>query len=232
MKILGASKTLRAIIEEIKVQTEAGNGAAALDIGVSMICAPTVDNSSFPIDLTSAGNLRTRMNLREMLKVEFDSAAALVSTDPLMAETIVRLHRRVEAQLLAISQSSLQTAQIAIPDLSTTDITAQNAELDKALNEAAAATIAAAAGDLNVQPDQEALQRSLDQHAMDLTGGGGLDLTSMGVGDMGADAMQMGDGSAELGALPGLDLGDMGGMSMDFETGDDDGDWGLDFDNM
>jgi mediator of RNA polymerase II transcription subunit 5 len=47
----------------------------------------------------------------------------------------------------------------------------------------------------------------------------------MGVGGAGT-----GDMSADMGALPDLDLGDMGGMSMDL--GEDDDAWGLDFDNM
>lgn len=229
MKILGASKTLRAIVEEIKAQTEAGNGAASLDIGVSLICAPTIENSPVQVDITTSAHPRTRLNLREMLREEFDNAASLVTTDLMYAETIVRLHRRVEAQLLAIAQVGLPTAQIDIPNVGIVDVQTQNAELDKALNDAAAATIAAASTDL--QADQEALERSLDQHTLDLTAAaaaGGLDLSAMGVATAGT-----GDLSADMGNLPDLDLGsmgDMGGMGMG-DLGEDDN-WGLDFDNM
>jgi mediator of RNA polymerase II transcription subunit 5 len=220
MKLLGSFKTVRAIVDEIKAQTDAGNGAAALDVGVSLICSPMIENSAVAVDMTVPAPPRTRMSLREMLKAEFDNTASIISKDPLTAETIVRLHRRVEAQLVTIAQAGLPTAQIDLPDVGMVDVQAQNAELDKALNDAAAATIAA-----DLQPDQEALHRSLDQH-LDLTAAsGGLDLSSMGVGGAGT-----GDMSADMGALPDLDLGDMGGMSMDL--GEDDDAWGLDFDNM
>ncbi|KAH7125393.1 mediator complex, subunit Med5 [Dendryphion nanum] len=225
VKILGVSKTLSVTINEVKAQTESGNGAAAVDIAASIICAPTAENSPLPVDpLTTSALPRTHMNLREALKVEFDNAASLVSTDPTAAETIVRLHRRVEAQLMVVAQAT----QINLPDVNIVDVSAQNQELDNALNDAAAvaATIAAAGGDLQSQ-DQEALQRSLDQH-LDLTAAGGaLDLSGMGVG-MGAQGT--GDLSADMGNLPDLDLGDMGGMGMDL--GEDDDAWGLDFDNM
>ncbi|KAF2269256.1 Med5-domain-containing protein [Lojkania enalia] len=224
LKILGAYKTLRAIVDEIKAQTESGNGAAALDIGVSLVCSPMIENSALSIDwVTSSAPApappRTRMNLREMLKNEFDNAAALVSADPLAAETIVRLHRRVEAQLAVIAQAGLSAAQIDLPNVGVVDVGTQNlTEIDmKAMNDAAAATIAAAGGDLDM--DKEALQRSLDRH-LDLTGAnGGLDLSGMGAGT--------GDMSTNIGTLPDLDLGDVG-MGL----GDDENDWGLDFDNM
>ncbi|KAF2013729.1 mediator of RNA polymeras-like protein II transcription subunit 5 [Aaosphaeria arxii CBS 175.79] len=238
ISIIGASKTLRAIVDEIKAQSEAGNGAAALDIGVSIICAPTVENSALSLEqLNALSAPRTRMNLREMLKAEFDNASSLISTDLLAAETIVRLHRRVEAQLL-VAQSNLQTSRIDLTDVSMVDVQGQDMpelapELDKALNDAAAATMAAANGDLQAQ-DQEALQRSLDQH-LDLSGAaGGLDLSAMGVG-VGAQG-GAGDLTADMGDLPDLDLSDMGGMGgmggMGMDLGDDDNDWGLDFDNM
>lgn len=222
IKIIGASKTLRAIAEEIKAQTEAGNGPAALDIGVSLICAPTTENSALPMDIAASAHPRTRMNLREILKAEFDNAASIITTDPLYAETIVRLHRRVESHILAIAQASLQTAQIDLPAVGIVDVHTDNAELDKALNDAAAATIAAAQGDL--QTDQQALQ-NLDQHLDLSAAGGGLDLTGIGVGGAGT-----GDMSGDMGTLPDLDLGDMGGMGMDL--GEEDDAWGLDFDNM
>jgi mediator of RNA polymerase II transcription subunit 5 len=233
LKILGAHKVVRAIIDEIKAQTEAGNGAAALDIGVSIICAPTVDDSPIPIDWISSSipashPPRTRMNLREMLKHDFDNAANLVATDPLAAETIVRLHRRVEAQLSAIGEPALQ-GQGPVMNLPTVDIGDMQSQgisddINKAIDDAAAASIA----DDITNMDNKALQRSMDE----LTGPDGLDLSSIGMG--------AGDtGAGELGNLPDLDLGDMSGMGMDMDMdmdmamgGGGDDDWGLDFDNM
>lgn len=236
LKLLGAHKTLRPILEEIKAQTEAGNGAAALDIGTAIVCAPTVDNSVLVNPLNPSQPPRTHLNLREMLKEEFDNAASLVATDPLLAETIVRLHRRVEPHLMAVSQAGIPPSTIdGIPNvdmgagagIGIVDAT-QNDELNKALNDAAAATMAAAAGGdpLGQTEHQQALQRSLDQH-LDLAAAtaGGLDLSGMGVGGGGADM-----GGAHMGDLPDLDMGDLGGMGMDM--GDDEDAWGLDFTNM
>ncbi|OCL07249.1 mediator of RNA polymeras-like protein II transcription subunit 5 [Glonium stellatum] len=99
LKLLGAHKTLLAIIDETKAQTDVGNGAVALDVATALICAPSTENSALPVDwmaspIPAPAPPRTRLNLREMLKVEFDGAAGLVMQDPLTAETIVRLHRR------------------------------------------------------------------------------------------------------------------------------------------
>lgn len=231
MKLLGSSKTLNAIVDEVKAQTELQNGAAALDVAVSLICAPLIENSGFVVDITAPAPPRTRMSLREMLKVECDNAASVITKDPLRAETVVRLHRRVEAQLVAMSQAVIPSAQIDLPNASLMDVQNQtstgNAELDKALNDAAAATIAAASGNVDLQPDSEALQRSLDQHLDLAAAGGGLDLSSMGVGvGVGVGAAGAADinmnMSTDMGTLPDLDLGDMSGMGGMMDMGDAD----------
>jgi mediator of RNA polymerase II transcription subunit 5 len=237
LKILGANRVLRPIIDEIKAQTEAENGAAALDIGVSVICAPTVDDSPIPIDwigssIPASHPMRTRMNLREMLKHEFDNAAKLVSTDPLAAETIVRLHRRVEAQLASIGEAALQgqVPVMNLPSVNIADMQSQSIpdDISKAIDDAAAASIA----DDITNMDKQALQRSMEE----LTGADGLDLSSIGIG---TGEVGTGDMGTELGNLPDLDLGDMSGMGMDMDMdmdmtmgGGGDDDWGLDFDNM
>ncbi|KAF2471591.1 Med5-domain-containing protein [Lindgomyces ingoldianus] len=225
LSILGAYKTLCAIVDEIKAQTEAGNGAAALDIGVCLICAPSIENSPLSVDVAAPTPPRTRSNLREILKDQFDNATSLMSSDTVAAETIVRLHRRVEAQLVVVAQAGLQAPQIDLPDVGMVDVQAQNLpDIDiKAMNDAAAATIAAAGGELDM--NKESLQRELDQHLDLSAAGGGLDLSGMGVGASGA-----GDMSAGMGSLQDLDLGGMG--DMDMGLGDDDDAWGLDFSNL
>lgn len=238
LKIMGTHRALRAIIDEIRAQTDAGNGAAALDIGVSIVCAPLVEDSPIPIDWVSSPlpqppPQRTRLNFREMLKHEFDNAASLVATDALTAETIVRLHRRVEAQLTSMSATSLQAPTLNLPTVNITDMQSHTIsdDISKAIDDAAAADIE----DIPSM-DNKALQRSMEE----LTGADGLDLSSIGMGAGPAGAVDM---SAELGNLPDLDLGDMGAMGMDMDMdmdmdmnmdmgGGGDDDWGLDFDNM
>lgn len=237
LNLLGARGTLKAIIDEVKSQTEAGNGAAALDIATSIICAPMVEDSPISVDWVSSSMVqpvsqRTRMNLREMLKQEFDSSANLVSTDPLVAEAIVRVHRRVEAQLTSMNDTGLQVPVINLPNVNIADMSSQdiNADMSKAIDDVAAASIVE---DLN-NMDNKALQRSMEE----ITGADALDLASMG--------MDTGDGvtvdmSTDLSNLPGLGLGDMDAMGMDMDmdmdmnmdmSGGGDDDWGLDFDNM
>jgi mediator of RNA polymerase II transcription subunit 5 len=233
--LLGVYQTVRAIVEEVRAQTEAGNGAAALDIGVSIICAPTVQDSPISIDwigspIAAPTRPRARINLREMLKHIFDNAASLVSTDPLGAETIVRLHRRVEAQLASIGQAGLQAPVISLPNVGINDMQAQNIsdDINKAMEDAATAGLAS---DMEIpNMDKKALERSMEE----LTGPEGLDLSSMGMES--GDGMT-GDMNANLGNLPDLDLGDMAGMGMEMDMdmnmgGGGDDDWGLDFDNM
>jgi mediator of RNA polymerase II transcription subunit 5 len=235
VKMLGANRVLRAIVDEIKAQTDTGNGAAALDIGVSIICSPTVDDSPIPVDWVGSSIRaplvqRTRMNLREMLKQEVDSAASLVASDPLTAETIVRLHRRVEAQLASIGEATFQAPAINLPSVNIGDIQSQTIsdDLNKAIDDAAAASIVEDISNM----DNKALQRSMDE----LASTEGLDLSSIGLGTADTGA---GDMSTDLENLPGLDLGDMGGMGMGMDMdmnmdmgGGGDDDWGLDFENM
>lgn len=232
VKVLGAYATLQAIVSEVKAQTEAGNGAAALDIATSIICAPAHEDSPIPVNwvgstIPAAPRPRTRQNMRELLKDSFDNAAHLVATDPLTAESIVRLYRRVEAQIASLGESTLQSQGpvLSLPGVNLTGIQAQNMsdDINKAIDDAAAASIVEDITDM----DNKALQRSMEE----LTGPEGLDLSSIGIGtgttvtaDMGAD---LGD----------LDLTDMGGMDMDLDldmtmTGGGDDDWGLDFENM
>lgn len=228
LKHIGANALLPAILNEVKAQTEAGNGAAALDVGVSIICAPTVDSSPIPVEWIGSSIAaplprRNRANLREMLKHHYDDAADHVATDPLYAETIVRLHRRVEAQLASIGDTALhsQNAVMGLPSVNIADIQSQGMsdDINKAIEDAAAASIAE---DISTM-DNKALQRSMEE----LTGTEGLDLTGL---DMGTGA-----NGNELGDLPGIDLADMDAMDMDMDLtmgagGDDD--WGLDFENM
>jgi mediator of RNA polymerase II transcription subunit 5 len=238
MKLLGTSKTLRAIVDEIRAQSDAGNGQAALDIGLSLVCAPMIENSVVPVDWVGSSvpaptPPRTRLNLREMLKFEYDNAATLVGKDPLAADVIVRLHRRVETHIAVVAQAGLPTANVDLSHVNISDVQSQAlpADLDKAMNEAAAAaaTIAAAGGDATGL-DTQTLQQTLDQH-LDLTNTGvGLNLDGIGVGAAGA-----GDLSTTMDNLPDLDLdmggmGDMGDMSMGLGDGEDD--WDLDFSGM
>lgn len=104
-EILGATATLSALLEELRVQTESGNATVAIDIATAFICAPKSRNSPFFVGWVHSAvpaqmaRGTKRLNLREALRLEFDDATELIQKDQIMAEIVVRLHRAVEAQL-------------------------------------------------------------------------------------------------------------------------------------
>ncbi|OCK81468.1 Med5-domain-containing protein [Lepidopterella palustris CBS 459.81] len=222
LKLLGAHKTLRAIIEEAKVQAEAGNGSVALDVATALICAPSTENSPLQVhwvtsSIAQPSPPRTRLNLREMLKVELDAAVGFVLQDPLTAETIVRLHRRVEAQLAIAGTDTLPGTQLGLGVSVGVGVGVEAHSMPgidlNIVDDAAAAAAVAGVGDM----DQQALERGLERHLSLGNAASGLDLGP------GGDVGDVGD----------LDLGGDMGMGMDgMGMGDDDDAWGLDFDNM
>ncbi|EDN91276.1 hypothetical protein SS1G_00679 [Sclerotinia sclerotiorum 1980 UF-70] len=111
LKMLGAKRLLNIIIDEVKAQTEAGNGSVALDIATSLVCAPdpTSFDSGRGMDILSGNTphpLQRRLTLKEALKAEAENMPKVHKTDTFHAETVIRLYRRVEAQS-AIQQQLL-----------------------------------------------------------------------------------------------------------------------------
>jgi mediator of RNA polymerase II transcription subunit 5 len=100
MKILGARRLLGAIIDEVKVQSELGNASLVLDVASVLVCAPESASWDSGAGLGDIMPLQRRMNLREALKIEVESAPKVQKTDPFHAETLVRLFRKVEGMLL------------------------------------------------------------------------------------------------------------------------------------
>ncbi|KAK3327996.1 mediator complex, subunit Med5 [Cercophora scortea] len=114
LKIHGAKHLLAVLLEELKNQTEIGNGSIAYDVVTAIICAPDA-TSDYASTGGGAGGpgaaqlpdengayvipLQRRLTLREALKAEADDWRAIQKRDPSMAETVVRLYRRVEAQM-------------------------------------------------------------------------------------------------------------------------------------
>ncbi|KAL2068449.1 hypothetical protein VTL71DRAFT_16547 [Oculimacula yallundae] len=113
VKMLTAQRVLNAIIDELKAQTATGNGSVALDAACALICAPESASweAGIHTDIMGAATIipqQRRMNLREALKLAADTTPKLHKTDPFHAETIVRLYRKVEAQLIMPQQTMLQ----------------------------------------------------------------------------------------------------------------------------
>jgi mediator of RNA polymerase II transcription subunit 5 len=197
LSAIGASNVLSLLLEEIKNQTSDPQGAAAIatDIATALICVPTPGSSLAPTNwmYTSRGG---RMSLREALGLEADEAAKLMQTDAVLAETVVRLHRRVEAQL-TVSAIALP-AQI-LPDLDVIGVDAAGvavAAVTDAMDFTTAGDGSGVGGlDLDLSTDN-------DMEGMDLIGADG---TGSGMDLLGTGSVM--DGADDDDIFAGLDLG-------------------------
>jgi len=109
-QILGAKAVLQILLDEIKTRTGPTDptGAVALDIATALVSAPSAaPNSALPIEwalsaaAVPAGSRGGRASLADALAAEFERVPAQLSGDALQAESVVRLQRRVQAQLAA-----------------------------------------------------------------------------------------------------------------------------------
>jgi mediator of RNA polymerase II transcription subunit 5 len=136
LKLLGAKRLLSTILDEVKAQYEAGNGPAVMDVATALVCAPDAASwDSAPgigvLGENSTTPLQRRINLREALKIEAENAPRVHKTDSFLAETVIRLHRRVEAQMVVQQQPLI--AHDGMDGLDVTLHGALNAALDDAM---------------------------------------------------------------------------------------------------
>ncbi|CAJ2507697.1 Uu.00g088830.m01.CDS01 [Anthostomella pinea] len=190
---LGAKRLLHIILEEVKQQSDAaGSGSVAHDVATALICAPDVTNlpPSTTMGLLVDPNnppvpSQTRMSLRSALKYEAEDFKSIQKSDPAMADMVIRLYRRVEAQL-------------HMPQATETML---QGGLALGLDENAAAlgdALAAAQNDGSMNLDLGGGGGGGGGNGMDLTAGG----DSAGGLDFGADDDMFGN----LGAGGGADL--------------------------
>ncbi|KAJ5747838.1 uncharacterized protein N7511_009534 [Penicillium nucicola] len=114
IRILGATRVLATIIDEVKHQSETSNsGHVALDIATTLICAPMTEsfavdqNNYHPIDPMKESPPRCPiLTLRDALTLTHETVPKLSEKDPLRAEIVVRLWRRVNLLMAPPSQVS------------------------------------------------------------------------------------------------------------------------------
>lgn len=104
IRMLGSARVLAALVEEAKVLTDAGSGALALDVAATMVCAPTTEsfavdqNAYHPVDPSKEAPPQTPiLTLRDALALQHENVPKIAEKDPLRAEVVVRLSRRVNA---------------------------------------------------------------------------------------------------------------------------------------
>jgi len=172
LKMLGAPKVLDYLLDEIKQQhVGAGQGAVAFDIGCALVCAPDVtnspDNNLMQLADGSAVPVQRRTTLVEALKIKAEDWKKIERTDAAMAEVVVRLYRKVEAQMTIQAPAPVELpTQLDLDAATQLDLDAATA-----LDEAMAVAVAGAPGDAMV----------LDT-SVDLGLGTGGDLSAFGAG--------------------------------------------------
>jgi len=97
--LLGARHVLSLLLGEISSRVNTHAVAFAYDIVASIICSADVLNGR-----VRGGAPGPRMSLRDALWYEMLSSGGLLLTEPVMAEIMVRLHRRVEALLAPVPE--------------------------------------------------------------------------------------------------------------------------------
>ncbi|KAE8145501.1 mediator of RNA polymerase II transcription subunit 5 [Aspergillus avenaceus] len=111
IRMLGSMRVLSAIVDEVKMQTETGNGDLSLDIAATMVCSPLTEsftieqNNYHPVDPHKEPLPRCSiLTLRDALNIQHDNVPKVSEKDPMRAEVIVRLYRRVNAFMAPTSQ--------------------------------------------------------------------------------------------------------------------------------
>ncbi|KAM3516078.1 hypothetical protein MY11210_000360 [Beauveria gryllotalpidicola] len=201
LRIIGPSRLLRLMMEEIRQQSELGNAPVVYDVVAALIAAtdPTNEAPPGPNLLDTAGTMQAAppplrpQGLREALKTAAEGCKRLQKHDQFLAEATVRLHRRVEMLLVVPQPQAI---------LQTTDM-----PLDLGGDAMAAAAAAAAAAAVGADPMSV---DGLDTTGLDTTG---LDLglgADMGLSGGGGDGDLFGGLDTSLDMFDGWDSMDMG----------------------
>lgn len=228
-RLMNPFEALTAIVDEVKLHTDPSAVSMALDVATALICAPTAKNSALPLGWSTSVipaplQSKNQLNLRDALNVIYADAAALMKKDVPAAETVVRLHRRVELLCAgAVNISAHDAAAAAMGN---------DAAVAAAVDAVAAAAVAGAgdATDPTSAVDTLGMPDLTDQMGLDVTsavdplaslldqGPGSAVTAGGGVGDA-SSLFDMGDASA--GGMGDLDL-NMDDMMGDGNNGGED----------
>ncbi|CAG8149644.1 unnamed protein product [Penicillium salamii] len=197
IRMLGAPRVLSSLIEEIKRHTESGTSHIALDIATTMICAPMPE--SFAVDQNNYHPEKpvprcSILTLRDALALSHDNVPKISESDPIRAEIIVRLARRVNVLTAPPSQVSNIDVSNIIQNLAL-GVEGERMDLEPSAADVEGNTV----GD----DDPENINRMLDKAAA----------AAAAVGMDGG--MDSGIGSGMDGGMPGMDSDMDGGMGQD-----------------
>ncbi|KAF3811437.1 Mediator of RNA polymerase II transcription subunit 5 [Colletotrichum gloeosporioides] len=194
LNILGAKRLLQLIYEDIRQHSEAGSGSIVYDVAANLVCAPDANDSPWANALNfmdNSGNMRApiqkKLTMREVLKSDAENCKRLQKIDMNLTEIVVRLHRKVESQMVVAQAAAIQADTMLQNDLGL-GLDGGTGSLDDAM---AAATANVVTGD----------GMSVDNVSLDL----GM------AGEMGLGGPSNAGGGLDLGdndLFSGLDTGD------------------------
>ncbi|KAJ0388195.1 hypothetical protein COL922a_000826 [Colletotrichum nupharicola] len=192
--ILGAKRLLQLIYEDIRQHSEAGSGSIVYDVAANLVCAPDANDSPWANALNfmdNSGNMpapiQKKLTMREVLKSDAENCKRLQKTDMNLAEIVVRLHRKVESQMVVAQAAAIQADTMLQNDLGL-GLDGGTGSLDDAM---AAATANVVAGD----------GMSVDNVSLDLSMAGD---TGLGGPSNAGGGLDLGDNDL----FSGLDTGD------------------------
>lgn len=133
-EVIGANATRDAIIAELRDQTKAANGPVALDVCTAMVTAPLGTPQTPFMALGSAPPQMqiAPSNIRDAVRLYTNNLQRLLDISTSDAEALVRLGRRVEAQL-AITQMPQIPMAMPVQDQATDQMMADLGLTDEAL---------------------------------------------------------------------------------------------------
>lgn len=240
IKIHDSFKVLHAVVEELRDQTNMGNGSIALDICAALVYAPEPASYTTLMNITGTAAQITGRSLHDAIRLEMMNVQKLLQMPPRDAEALVRLARRVEAQS-AVSQVALVNLQpsadeqvmseqvmqdlglgandvsMAVGDSLITD----NGGLDQNGNADFSTTDFNAAGngslDLGDSTNQSLNDMMQLDSSNDIFGNLNVDFSQPAQQQVGQGDMGGGDGSDQQNAEEDIFAGlDMGGLDFDF----------------
>jgi len=229
LDMLGANEVLAVILDELVAQTRAGSGSAALEVATAIICAPSSlsaalsqANALMQFDQATPLPISPRRTMRQVLRARLEENKELLLMETEHVEALVRLGRRVEAQLAIPAQLTMPMTNLDLGDMNITSADMQITGADMQLtgdpaNESAAATVDpdfAAAMDQSLQMDATNIS---DPNAMSLDMSNDLFNTQDMNFDLTGTSQQHGNGqmSNEDDIFAGLEM-DLGGDDFDF----------------
>ncbi|KAL4964826.1 putative RNA polymerase II mediator complex subunit Nut1 [Aspergillus stella-maris] len=218
IRVLGSVRVLGAILDELKLQNETGTGTGtpdvALDIAAALVSAPlaesyTVDQAAHhPPDQKDPPPRTAVLTLRDALNLLHENVPKLSEKDPLRAEIVVRLYRRVNILLTPPPQAQVDINMDVNMNM---NVDMNNIMGDMHLD------IPQGAGDQGpsnqnmgldnqqADDDQANLNQIMDNAAaavgmdmdINMDGSGGMG-SGMGVGDQGLGGLGLGEGDQSI----------------------------------